>query len=239
MKNIIKIYIILLLLIFYNLTLQAQGVSYNQEFQVNTYTSSDQSNPCVSHLTDGGFVVCWQSHVQSDSQSIGQWEIHGQLFNSNGTKLNNEFKVNTYSNSSSYQIEPCISNLADSGFVVCWESWEQDGSSYGIYGQIYNSDGSKRGTEFQVNTYTNSYQSYPSVSYLKNGGFVVCWLSYGQDGSKEGIYGQLFNSDGSKRGVEFQVNTHTNDSQYLPSVNYQKDGGFVVCWQSVRQDGSD
>ena len=50
----------------------------------------------------------------------------------------------------------------------------------------------KTDLEFQVNTYTDNGQIYPSVAALSGGGFVVTWQSYEQDGSDTGIYGQLF-----------------------------------------------
>jgi hypothetical protein len=227
------ILIIAVLLLSYSLALQAQGVSYNQEFQVNTYTSYDKGDPSVSSLMDSGFVVCWTS----DGQDGDWYGVYGQLFNSDGSRRGIEFRVNTYT--SDAQWYPSVSSLMDGGFVVCWVSNGQDGSGSGNYGQLFNSDGSRRGIEFQVNTYTSGLQSKPSVSSLMDGGFVVCWHSRPQDGSDLGIYGQLFNSDGSRRGIEFQVNTYISNDQRNPSVSSLKDGGFVVCWESWYQDGSD
>ncbi len=39
------------------------------------------------------------------------------------------------------------------------------------------------GDEFQVNTYTPSDQQNPSTTALSDGGFVITWISEGQDGS--------------------------------------------------------
>ena len=39
------------------------------------------------------------------------------------------------------------------------------------------------GSEFRANTYTYSDQIYSSVTALNDGGFVVTWSSYSQDGS--------------------------------------------------------
>ncbi|NGX44840.1 MAG: hypothetical protein K1060chlam3_01015, partial [Candidatus Anoxychlamydiales bacterium] len=67
----------------------------------------------------------------------------------------------------------------------------------------------KIGTEFQVNTYTANDQWTPSVARLNNSTFVVTWDSAGQDGDGGGIYGQIFNADGTKKGSEFPINTYT------------------------------
>jgi hypothetical protein len=47
--------------------------------------------------------------------------------------------------------------------------------------------------DFKVNTWTTDYQGIPSITSLSNGGFVVVWESYGQDGSAYGVYGLIFN----------------------------------------------
>lgn len=43
--------------------------------------------------------------------------------------------------------------------------------------------------EFQVNTYSSSYQSLPNLAGLTDGGWVSVWMSEGQDGSGYGVYG--------------------------------------------------
>ena len=50
---------------------------------------------------------------------------------------------------------------------------EQDGSDYGIYGSVYNHDGSLAKAEFQINTYTSNSQYKPSIGIFKDGRFIV------------------------------------------------------------------
>jgi len=111
------------------------------------------------------------------------------------------------------QINPSVAGLNDGGFVVIWQSEGQDGSGAGIYGQRYNQDGNRVGSEFHVNTYTNSDQGYPSVTALNDGGFVVIWESSGQDGSGAGTYGRRYNSSGIGGG-EFPIDTYTTSKRY-------------------------
>jgi hypothetical protein len=113
----------------------------------------------------------------------------------------------------------------------------QDGSGYGVFGQRYDSSSSKVGSEFQVNTYTNNDQSYPSVSKLQNGGFVIAWQSYAQDTSGWGIYGQRYDSSGNKLGSEFQVNSYTVGDQDAPSIAWLNNGGFAVAWRDGGRNG--
>ncbi|NGX41539.1 MAG: hypothetical protein KR126chlam4_01380, partial [Candidatus Anoxychlamydiales bacterium] len=94
----------------------------------------------------------------------------------------------------------------------------------------------KIGPEFQVNTYTTNNQDSPSVASLSTGKFVVTWMSDGQDGSLNGVYGQIFNADGTKSGSEFQVNTYIRFFQREASVASLNNSKFVVSWQSLFQD---
>ena len=77
---------------------------------------------------------------------------------------------------------PSVAADADGDFVVVWES---DGSSgtdtscTSIQGQRYASTGAPQGAQFQVNTYTTSYQRRPAVAADAAGDFVVVWDSYG------------------------------------------------------------
>ena len=64
-----------------------------------------------------------------------------------------------------------------------------------IQGRRYDASGSPEGGEFQVNTYTISFQRIPSVAVDADGDFVVVWWSYGNFGSDtdgRSIHGQRY-----------------------------------------------
>jgi len=201
-------------------------------FQINTYTAGSQSYPSVTSLGSDKFVVTWESYLQ-DGSGDG---IYGQIFNSSASPLGSEFRINNYTTSD--QQYPSVTSLGSDKFVVTWMSDGQDGDNWGIYGQLFDSSASPLGSEFRINTYTISYQEYPSVTSLGNDKFVVTWASNGQDGSNYGVYGQLFNSNASPLGSEFQINTYTTDNQFFSSVTSLGSDKFVVTWMSFWQDGN-
>ncbi len=215
----------------YGQIFNADGTQSGSEFQVNTYTTGDQMEPSVTSLSNGQFVVTWQSDVQ-DGDS---WGVYGQVFNADGTQSGSEFPVNTYTISN--QDHPSVASLSNDRFVITWDSWDQDGDYYGVYGQIFNADGTKNGSEFQINTYTANSQKTSAVASLSNDTFVVTWASDNQDGDSWGVYGQVFNADGTKSGSEFQVNTEIISEQIKPSVVSLSNGQFIVTWGSYLQDG--
>ena len=165
----------------------------------------------MTSLSDGGFVVTWESFGQDRSGN----GVYGQrLQRARRQRQGSEFQINT--TTASTQQAPSVTSLADGGFVVTWESSGQDGSSWGIYGQRYNAQGVAQGSEFQINTTTASTQQAPSVTSLADGGFVVTWESFGQDGDSNGVYGQRYNAQGVAQGSEFQINSETTGNQAKP-----------------------
>jgi hypothetical protein len=98
------------------------------------------------------------------------------------------------------------------------------------------------GGQFQVNTYTTSFQAVPSVATDADGDFVVVWQSEGSpgnDASFSSVQGRRYASNGSAVGGQFQVNTYTTSVQYAPVVASQVDRDFVVVWYSNGSPGDD
>lgn len=107
------------------------------EFQINNYTVGDQRNPSVAPLNDGGFFVIWES----DGQDGDNYGIYGQIYFATGVPNGFEFQVNNYT--AGLQWFPTVAPLKDGGFVVVWESFEQDRNGEGIYGQRYLATGAR------------------------------------------------------------------------------------------------
>ncbi|GAB5460426.1 VCBS domain-containing protein [Hoeflea alexandrii] len=206
----------------------SDGTPQGGETRVNSTTANHQQYSSVSAI-DGGYVVTWSS----DGQDGDRYGIYAQRYASDGTPQGGETQVNA--TTASLQIDSSVSAI-DGGYVVTWSSFSQDGSDYGIYAQRYASDGTPQGGETRVNSTTANHQQYSSVSAI-DGGYVVTWTSFGQDGSGWGIYAQRYASDGTPQGGETRVNTTTANDQLYSSVS-AIDGGYVVTWSSGGQDGS-
>ncbi|MBI5329581.1 MAG: cadherin-like domain-containing protein, partial [Betaproteobacteria bacterium] len=186
----------------------------------------------LTALSDGGFVASWQSFNQ-DGSGEG---VYAQRYDAQDQAVGGEFRVNAYTTYAQY--DPSLTALPDGGFVASWESYDQDGSGYGVYAQRYDAQSQMVGGEFRINTHITSDQYAPSLTTLSDGGFVASWHSYSQDGSDFGVYAQRYNAQSQAVGGEFRVNTHTADGQSAPSLTALSDGGFVASWHSYGQDGS-
>lgn len=138
------------------------------EFTINTTTVGNQFEPEVAALSDGGFVVVWQSDT----------DIQAQRFDANANTAGDEFKINT--NDSGNVSEFSVAALSSGGYVIVWQSDDHSGGDNDglvIKAQVYSSTGTAQGDEFSVNNVHVGDQSKPSVAGLTTGGFVVSWQS--------------------------------------------------------------
>jgi len=121
--------------------LDSTGALVGTEFQVSTYTTSNQAFPRLTPAADGGFVVLWESNGQ-DGDAAG---VFGQRLDSTGAAVGDEFQVNVYATGT--QRRPAALAAADGGFVVVWHSDPQDGSTYGIFGRRFTTLGASVGLD--------------------------------------------------------------------------------------------
>ncbi len=213
----------------------SNGQTSGAEFRVNTTTGDSQFEPSVAALGNNRFVVVWESTGQDGAAS----GVYMQRFTAGGVADGAETRVNTTAAGS--QGQPEVAMLLGGAFVVTWTSTNQDGSGEGVYQQRYDAAGTPVGGETRVNTFTAGDQNDTAVVGLAGsagGGHVVVWVSDGQDGGGAGVYAQRYTGAGAAAGAEFRVNTVVAGAQDDPSVTALADGGFVITWSSLGQDGS-
>jgi hypothetical protein len=214
-------------------TARAQiGAPVGPTFLVNSYTTGDQINPSIGADASGGFVVAWQG-LEEDGNG---WGIFARRHLADGAAKGPSFAVN--STTKEHQAYPRVASSPAGEFLVVWDSFGQDGSSFGAFGQRYDASGDPHGPEFAVNTHTTSSQSNPAAAWSANGSNVVVWQSEGQDGDLFGVFARRYDAAGTPDGPEFQVNSYTTGEQAYPVVAAAPDGGFVVVWEDFSQDQS-
>jgi Ca2+-binding RTX toxin-like protein len=212
----------------------AAGAKVGGEFLVNTQTAGYQSDPTITDLSSGGFVVTWQDNSGTLGDASG-YSIKAQMFDAVGARVGGEFLVNT--NTYSNQNVPTVTNLTSGGFVVTWQDNSGtlgDASGTSIKAQMFDAAGDRIGGEFLVNTQTAVDQLFPTITGLAGGGFVVTWTDWSGtlgDAGAISSKAQMFDAAGTRVGEEFLVNTETTSSQVGPSITALIGGGFVVTWQ--------
>jgi len=202
----------------------------SNDVQVNSFTSGDQNYSEIAALKDGGWVITWQSMGQDDNS----WDVYAQRYDRFGNEIENEFRVNNVTENDQYA--DSITALND-GWVITWTSDGQDGDGLGVFGQSYNSDGSRNGDPFQVNETTEGLQAGASITALNDGGFGVAWtqnVDFGVDDHWD-IFARRFYANGDTNGSEFKVNTDTLG--WDPTLIELDNGGTVISW-TTSVDGS-
>lgn len=200
------------------------GMALGSEFRVNTNTAGSQNSPCVAMDADGDFVVAWSDYSGQDGSGSG---VFAQRYNAAGIPQGAEFRVNSFTTNDQYGVD--VAMAAGGEFVIAWYSNGQlDG--FDVYAQRYSVAGVAEGDEFLVNSFTSGGQLSPSVAIDASGAFVISWQDYEQDGSRDGIYAQRYNSGGLAQGGEFLVNSYTTGRQFLHAMSMNAAGDFVSAW---------
>ena len=206
----------------------ADATMCGYEFLVNTEFSSNQLEAEIVTLSNGKFVVTWQS--KDSSQDGSKSSIMAQIFNADGSKFEAEFLVNTEYQSN--QTAPEITFLENGNFVITWQSNDsfQDSSNSAIKAQIFDSTGGFIGGEFLDNSEFVDSQKNLEFTGLNNGGFVIVLETFDelQDGNEASIKAQVYNADGTKLGGEFLVNSQRAGNQIIVNVTATDNGGFVI-----------
>ncbi len=155
-------------------------------------------------------------------------------FGQNAAPAGGEIQLNTYVAGDQYQ--PAISRLTGGGFVSAWQSrgsYGTDDSFLSVQARLFDAEGTAAGPEFQVNTDTAGFQSYPAVAGLNDGGFVAVWQSDPLTGDRYSIQGQRFDAGGGPLGDQFRVSTGSGSDRLSPAVAAIDNGGFVVVWHGL------
>ena len=174
----------------------SDGEKIGVEFLVNFATLNSQSQPAVTALSGGGFVISWST---SDPTQDGSGNaVKAQVYDASGAAVAGEFLVNTQA--SGTQSSPELTALSSGGFVATWTS--NASGDEDIKAQIFSATGATVGTEFRVNNTTTGAQSASDVTTLSNGNFIVTWSDSANGGD---IRARLFSSTGTALTTDIQV----------------------------------
>lgn len=88
----------------------------------------------VASQPEGEFLVAWD-YYPADGNHLGVVARH---YDAAGNATAAGFLVNSYTTSG--QSGPAVAALGNGHFVVVWRSNQQDGNSYGVFGQRFGPD---------------------------------------------------------------------------------------------------
>ncbi len=165
------------------------GKNIGNNVYVNQLTSSTMNDDDLKFPAIGAslnsFIITWQERQN------GQWNIYFKQYDFNGTeiqgtKMANEDIVN------SNQTESCIAFKTDGSFIIGWSDTRNELNHSDIYAQLFNRDGSSKGSNFQVNRlFLNTLQINPAVKINQFNNIILSWTDNRNLSSGSEIYGAV------------------------------------------------
>ena len=189
----------------YGRLLAADGQFDGPEFAVGAAGDASESTAAVATQSDGSFAVAY--NVVLDGLPAG---IRFQRFDSHAAPSGAALRLGGDGNCG--QVEPVVASHLD-GYIVAWHDPELDGDDYGVVAQRFNRAGQALCEPFVVNSTRTGPQNGAAIAVADDGHFAIAWNS--SDGDRSGIFAQLFNVDGTRRGGEFRLNEQTKGVQAL------------------------
>ena len=166
----------------------ATGARLGDNFQVNTYTTGGPFAPAAAVAPDGSFVIAFLR------ENPDCCDIHAQRYTAAGDRIGGEFQVN--SSVGGLKTRQHVSMDSAGNFVVAWTDYAADGSGPGVRARRFRADGTPRGEDFTVNTYTTGAQRLHafagSVASDAVGNFVVTWAGDQGDGVDLDVFAQRY-----------------------------------------------
>ena len=115
----------------------ADGQLLGTPLAVNTFTNGDQILPSVAPLSDGGFMVTWESQGSSGGDNL-LFSVQGRVYDSLGQPLGEQFQVNSYAPQTQSRV--AVATGPDLRSLVVWESngsAGDDTDEESIQGQLF------------------------------------------------------------------------------------------------------
>ncbi|MBX9884870.1 MAG: hypothetical protein K2X68_07840, partial [Novosphingobium sp.] len=217
----------------------AAGVAVGSAVRVNTQITGDQTQPVVTSLSGGGYVVTWlDGNVVDPVTGLPGATMKAQLFSAAGAAVGGEIAVDAKVLND--QALPVVTGLATGGFVVAWQdsnpaSGEPDTL---IRAQVFSAAGAKVGASLVVSDTGPGERDFPAIAGLPNGGFVVTWQHFVTPTDSD-IKAQVFDGDGTRLGSEMLINSVTAGYQERPVITSVTGDGFVIAWGDSSGLGGD
>jgi Secretion system C-terminal sorting domain len=229
MKHLIPQQFLLCVLLISSYTTSGQAFLINDDWKSECI---QEDPPDIAMNKNGDYVIAWRD-VRN-----GDYDIFIQRFNSNGQPVGQNMRVNSdiyYDNPGwTDHTDPAIAMNEQGEIIVAWGDRRQ--GYFDVWAQRIDNNGKLAGNNFLVNDdTTGAYNSTPGVAIGPNGDFVIAWNDTRENDYD--VFAQIYTSNGSKKGVNFKVNTagETNYGFTKPGTGIDGNGNFGICWTDDRR----
>jgi len=194
------------------------------DFRVNEQAGNSQKYNIRSAINENGIsLIVWVDFRE------GTQNIYAQLLNPDQQPIGENIKVNSTEDIHYYSY-PDVAVNSDNQFLVVWTDRR---TSYAIYGQFIDEDGSMIGENYEIDDEENTSYKYGTCIDSNGEEFIVAWID-SRGGSNYDIYAQRLNKVGTKVGENFIVNSDSQAvKKNIPDVTINTDGSFFATWYST------
>ncbi|CAD8100910.1 unnamed protein product [Paramecium primaurelia] len=150
----------------------------NKAIQINEFSQFSQITPSAAKFKDGSILMAWSSNNEDEDS----WGVFAQLLNNQGQKVGNNFKVSQ--SVFGTQHSPQVAVLEDDTAIITFIEGNPEKEAI-IKGIRFNNQLQTIGNEqlfttFNVNNFQLNNQLINKIISLRNGGFVILWISINQ-----------------------------------------------------------
>jgi len=202
----------------------ADGTAETDEVRLNLETEGSQKEGAACARPDGSLVVAFTGPA-----ACGSFDVMLALFDSQMQRLAGDIPL--HGSCDGEHTQPATVCFPDGSFVVVWTSDGSSDEATDVRYQRFSANLQPASDWIRLNSYHDDVQFDPGVAPLPGNGFVAVWTSYGQDGDKEGVFGQVVDGTDAFVGAEFMANAIADNFQADQRVAGFPDGTFVVTWQ--------
>ena len=135
----------------------------------------------VAALSDGGYVVAWDSYLNSP-YGFAQSDIFFQRYDAAGHAVGGRVQANVEGGAGRFAAS--VAARDDGGFVIGWQSQAGDFDGNGVFARRFDASGAALDVrEFAVNEMRQGDQASPVLSSLAGGGLAAAWIDTQADGT--------------------------------------------------------
>ncbi len=204
------------------------GTATGEEFQVNSYTLSNQRYSNVAFDEQGNFIVTWSSYLQDDSSNA----VIARRFNDQGEAQTDDFIVNT-TTLGNQQFSSVVVD-ATGNFIVAWQGYDLTTGMWNVYLQRFDPLANPLGEEQVL-----GQGRFPTVTWGPNGDFIAAWETYDRLVSvPTDLVIQHFDQVGNLAGDPVVLSNYYGYDQEAPALAVADDR-LLIFWASQVPEGAE
>jgi hypothetical protein len=158
----------------------------SKQFNLGQNPNAEYTSPAVASLVDGGFATA--TTVSPDGLA-GARKVYTRVFDQAGFPADESVAGSHPGRWEGAQVV----GLPDGDFVVGWqvigEDEDEPTGTWSVWLQRFRSDGTPRAQPLMVNEYNLGQQRRLALTSLADSRVGALWQSFGQDGEREGVFG--------------------------------------------------